>query len=140
MLGWGGGWGATYDDSHAYLLDVTSGATLLSIPFGHSVDALAMVLGELREVSGHIENLRPKVTHVTSGAVAAKSAEDQIAVTGVLESGAVAAMHFRGGESRAAGSTGRSTRRTTISSSRPTRLSGGRGGCGCTAPGAATVP
>ncbi|MFF3874542.1 Gfo/Idh/MocA family oxidoreductase [Streptomyces sp. NPDC001978] len=103
MLGWGGGWGATYDDSHAYLLDVTSGATLLSIPFGHSVDALAMVLGELREVSGHIENLRPEVTHVTSGAVAAKSAEDQIAVTGVLESGAVAAMHFRGGESRATG-------------------------------------
>ncbi|MFD3496310.1 Gfo/Idh/MocA family protein [Streptomyces sp. NPDC058690] len=103
MLGWGGGWGATYDDSHAYLLDVTSGATLLSIPFGHSVDALAMVLGELREVSGYIENLRPEVTNVTSGAVAAKSAEDQVAVTGVLESGAVAAMHFRGGESRTTG-------------------------------------
>ncbi|WP_307825287.1 Gfo/Idh/MocA family oxidoreductase [Streptomyces sp. M2CJ-2] len=99
----GSGWigGATYDDSHAYLLDVTSGATLLSIPFGHSVDALAMVLGEFREVSALIENLRPEVTHVTSGAVAAKSAEDQIVVTGVLESGAVAAVHFRGGTSRA---------------------------------------
>ncbi|WP_322973277.1 Gfo/Idh/MocA family protein [Actinacidiphila soli] len=80
MLGSGGGWGATYDDSHAYLLDVRSGATLLSIPFGHSVDALTMVLGEFREVSARIENLRPEVTHVTSGAVAAKSAEDQIAV------------------------------------------------------------
>ncbi|MGW2027912.1 Gfo/Idh/MocA family protein [Streptomyces decoyicus] len=103
MLGSGGYWGATYDDSHAYLLDVTSGATLLSIPFGHSLDALAMVLGEFREVSAHMENLRPQVTHVTSGAVAAKSAEDQIAVTGLLESGAVAAMHFRGGASRATG-------------------------------------
>ncbi|MFD4949238.1 Gfo/Idh/MocA family protein [Streptomyces sp. NPDC058409] len=103
MLGWGGPWGATYDDDHAYLLDVTSGATLLSIPFGHSVDALTMVLGEFREVSAHIENLRPEVTHVTSGAVAAKSTEDQIAVTGLLESGAVAAMHFRGGTSRATG-------------------------------------
>ncbi|MGW1888387.1 Gfo/Idh/MocA family protein [Streptomyces sp. NPDC001970] len=101
MLGSGGVWGATYDDSHAYLLDVRSGATLLSIPFGHSVDALTMVLGEFREVSARIENLRPEVTHVTSGAVAAKSAEDQIAVTGLLESGAVAAMHFRGGTSRA---------------------------------------
>jgi len=101
MLGSGPGWGATYDDSHAYLLDVRSGATLLSVPFGHSVDALALVLGEFREVSAHIENLRPEVTHVTSGAVAAKSAEDQIAVTGLLESGAVAAMHFRGGTSRA---------------------------------------
>ncbi|MEV7384236.1 Gfo/Idh/MocA family protein [Streptomyces lydicus] len=98
----GSGWigGATYDDSHAYILDVTSGATLLSIPFGHSVDALAMVLGKSREVSAHVENLCPEVTHVTSGAVAAKTAEDQIAVTGVLESGAVAALHFRSGTSR----------------------------------------
>ncbi|MFD9278918.1 Gfo/Idh/MocA family oxidoreductase [Streptomyces mirabilis] len=99
----GAGWigGATYDDNYAYVLDVTSGATLLSIPFGHSVDALTMVLGEFREVSALIENLRPEVTSVTSGAVAAKSAEDQIAVTGVLESGTVAAMRFRGGTSRA---------------------------------------
>ncbi|MFJ2864359.1 Gfo/Idh/MocA family protein [Kitasatospora sp. NPDC087314] len=103
MLGWGGPWGATYDDDHAYVLDVTSGATLLSIPFGHSVDALTMVLGEFREASAHIENLRPEVTHVTSGAVAAKSTEDQIAVTGLLESGAVATTHFRGGTSRATG-------------------------------------
>ncbi len=103
MLGSGGGWGATYDDHGAYLLDVTNGATLLSIPFGHSVDALTMVLGEFREVSAHIENLRPEVTHATSGAVATKSAEDQVAVTGLLESGAVAAMHFRGGTSRATG-------------------------------------
>ncbi|GAB2806711.1 Gfo/Idh/MocA family oxidoreductase [Streptomyces chlorus] len=101
MPGSGDRWGATYDDSHAYLLDARSGATLLSIPFGHSVDALAMVLGEFRKVSAHIENLRPEVTHVTSGAVAAKSAEDQIAVAGLLRSGAVAAVHFRGGTSRA---------------------------------------
>jgi predicted dehydrogenase len=101
MLGSGGIGGATYEDNYAYILDVTSGATLLSVPFGHSVDALTMVLGEFREVSALIENLRPEVVHVTSGAVAAKSAEDQIAVTGVLESGAVAAMHLRGGTSRA---------------------------------------
>jgi predicted dehydrogenase len=99
----GSGWigGETYDDNYAYVLDVTSGATLPSIPFGHSADALTMVLGEFREVSALIENLRLEVVHITSGVVAAKTAEDQIAVTGVLESGAVAAMHFRGGTSRA---------------------------------------
>ncbi|GAA2373085.1 Gfo/Idh/MocA family oxidoreductase [Dactylosporangium salmoneum] len=97
MLGSGGAWGATYDDGHAYVLYAGNGATLLSIPFGHSVDALAMVLGEFREVSAHIENLCPEVTHATSGAVAPKHTEDQVAVTGLLESGAVAAMHFRGG-------------------------------------------
>lgn len=58
----GSGWigGATYDDNYAYVLDVTSGATLLSIPFGHSVDALTMVLGEFREVSALIETLRAR--------------------------------------------------------------------------------
>ncbi|MER5185287.1 Gfo/Idh/MocA family oxidoreductase [Streptomyces sp. NPDC002896] len=101
MLGSGGAWGATYDDSGAYLLDAANGATLLSIPFGHSVDALTMVLGEFGEVSAQIANLRPEVTHATTGGVAAKTAEDQIAVTGVLESGAVASVHFRGGTSRA---------------------------------------
>ncbi|MFC4999411.1 hypothetical protein ACFPIJ_16380 [Dactylosporangium cerinum] len=40
---------------------------------------------------------------MTSGAVATKSAEDQVAVTGLLESGAVAVMQFRGGTSRATG-------------------------------------
>jgi predicted dehydrogenase len=103
MLGSGPAWVGTYDDSHAYMLDLTNGATLLSIDFGHSVDALSMVLGEFREVSAHIENLRPEVTHVRSGAVAAKSAEDHVALTGLLESGAVAAMHYRGGTSRATG-------------------------------------
>ncbi|WP_107489655.1 Gfo/Idh/MocA family protein [Streptomyces yunnanensis] len=44
-------------DNYAYVLDATSSGTLLSIPFGHSVDALTMVLGEFREVSAHIENL-----------------------------------------------------------------------------------
>ncbi|MFF4845808.1 Gfo/Idh/MocA family protein [Streptomyces collinus] len=92
MLGSGGGWGAVYDDSHAYLLDVSNGATLLSIPLGHSLDAVTMVLGDLCEVSAVIENLCPEVAHVTSGAVAVKSAEDQIAVTGLLQSGAVAAL------------------------------------------------
>jgi predicted dehydrogenase len=39
-----------------------------------------MVLGEFREVSAHIENLRPEVTHVTSGAVAANGTEGDLVV------------------------------------------------------------
>ncbi|MFD4759767.1 hypothetical protein ACFWOJ_12980 [Streptomyces sp. NPDC058439] len=136
--GWIGG--ATYDDRHAYVLDVTSGATLLSIPFGHSVDALTMVLGEFREVSALVENLRPEVTHVTSGAVTAKSAEDQIAVTGVLESGAVAAMHIRGGTSRATAFHWEINGTEGDLVVKADQAQWWYGGCGCTAPGARTAP
>jgi predicted dehydrogenase len=37
---------------------------------------------------------------IETGEMIAKTAEDQIAVTGVLESGAVASVHYRGGASR----------------------------------------
>ncbi|WP_445519521.1 Gfo/Idh/MocA family oxidoreductase [Streptomyces sp. NEAU-174] len=99
----------------------------------------AMVLGEFREVSALIENLRPEVTHVTSGAVAAKTAEDQIAVTGVLESGPWPQCTSAAARHAPPRFTGRSTARTVISSSRPTRFSGGTGGCGSTEPGERTA-
>lgn len=97
----GRAWGPTFRDGGDYLLDRANGATLLSIPFGHTVDALAMVLGEFTDVSATTATLRPQVTHEPSGRTATMTAEDQIAVTGTLESGAVAALHFRGGTSRA---------------------------------------
>lgn len=101
VVGSGRAWGPTFGDGGEYLLDRANGATLLSIPFGHTVDALAMVLGEFTDVSATTATLRPQVTHEPSGRTATMTAEDQIAVTGTLESGAVAAVHFRGGTSRA---------------------------------------
>ncbi|MEU8870321.1 Gfo/Idh/MocA family oxidoreductase [Streptomyces javensis] len=97
----GRNWGATFRDGGDYLLDRAKGATMLTIPFGHSADALAMVLGELTDVSATTATLRPRVAHEVTGRTATMTAEDQIAVTGTLESGAVAALHFRGGNSRA---------------------------------------
>ncbi|MEU1943749.1 Gfo/Idh/MocA family oxidoreductase [Streptomyces sp. NPDC020125] len=94
-------WGPTFRDGGEYLLDRANGATLLSIPFGHTVDALTMVLGEFTDVSATTATLRPQVTHEPTGRTATMTAEDQIAVIGTLESGAVAALHFRGGTSRA---------------------------------------
>ncbi|GAA1676176.1 Gfo/Idh/MocA family protein [Streptomyces yatensis] len=101
LVGSGRGWGPTFRDGGDYLLDRANGATLLSIPFGHTVDALAMVLGEFTDVSATTATRRPQVTHEPTGRTATMTAEDQIAVTGTLESGAVAAVHFRGGTSRA---------------------------------------
>ncbi|WAP57910.1 Gfo/Idh/MocA family protein [Streptomyces sp. S465] len=101
MVSSGRNWGATFREGGDYLLDRAKGATLLTIPFGHTADALAMVLGEFADISATTATLRPQVTHEATGRVATMTAEDQIAVTGTLESGAIAALHFRGGYSRA---------------------------------------
>ncbi|MET8008881.1 Gfo/Idh/MocA family oxidoreductase [Streptomyces sp. NPDC005271] len=101
VVGSGRHWGPTFDEGSDYLLDRANGATLLSIPFGHTADAVAMVLGEFAEFSATTATVRTEVRHATTGQTLPKTAEDQIAVTGTLESGAVAALHFRGGTSRA---------------------------------------
>lgn len=53
LLGWGRAWGASIPDKrlNAYLLDRSNGATLLTIPVGHTLAALGDVLGEVAEVS-----------------------------------------------------------------------------------------
>ncbi|MEU6540204.1 Gfo/Idh/MocA family oxidoreductase [Streptomyces sp. NPDC047000] len=93
-------WGATFDSRSAYLLDRANGATMLSIPFAHTVDGLASVLGEFTELGATTAVRRTEVHHEETGEPAPTDADDQIAVTGTLESGAVASVHFRGGVAR----------------------------------------
>ncbi|MFD0304510.1 Gfo/Idh/MocA family oxidoreductase [Streptomyces sp. NPDC127119] len=96
----GGAWGPTFDDSSAYLIDRDNGATMLTIPLGHTLDGLASVLGSFTELSATTATRRSPVRHQQTGKLAPMTAEDQIAVTGTLESGAVASVHYRGGKSR----------------------------------------
>lgn len=97
VIGSGGAWGATVPGRDEYTLDASNGATMLTIPFGHTADAVAMVLGEFDEVAATTATRRRQVTNSATGESVPMTAEDQIAVTGVLESGAVASIHFRGG-------------------------------------------
>ena len=96
----GGKWGATYDSRSVYLLDRANGATMLSIPFGHTIDGLASVLGEFTELSAMAATRRTEVRQEETGQPAPTNVDDQIAVTGTLESGAVASVHYRGGLTR----------------------------------------
>jgi predicted dehydrogenase len=84
-----------------YILDKANGANLLTVGFGHTVDAVTMVLGEFIEVTATSRNLLPTYRDTTTGQVITKNTDDHIAVTGVLESGAVANVLVRGGVSRA---------------------------------------
>jgi predicted dehydrogenase len=84
-----------------YILDKANGANLLTVGFGHTVDAVTMVLGEFTEVTATSRNLLPTYRDTTTAQVITKNTDDHIAVTGVLESGAVANVLVRGGVSRA---------------------------------------
>ncbi|KAK5073768.1 hypothetical protein LTR64_007094 [Lithohypha guttulata] len=102
MHGYGMIFGATTLKSFAYGFPIEAGANLLTIPFGHAVDAMCWVLGEMEYVSATLANRRPKF-EVTDHAgevmgEATKTAHDHVAVTGVLErSGGVVNLMYEGG-------------------------------------------
>ena len=100
----GRSWGASSDNrsTAGYLLDRANGATMLSIPMGHTLAALRDVLGDFREVSAVIANRRHHVLALDTGEMLPMTAPDQVLVSGLLASGAPVSIHFRGGEARGA--------------------------------------
>jgi predicted dehydrogenase len=86
---------------YGYLLDRTNGATMLTIPVGHTLAALQEVLGEVAEVSAVLATRRTRALVVDTGEMLPVSAPDQVLVSGILASGAPLSMHYRGGTVRA---------------------------------------
>src|SRR5438132_13876687 len=80
---------------NAYMLDKTNGANLLTVPFGHSLDILNYTLGEFADLSAVSDVRRPLITIQETGEQIVKTAADQIAVIGILTSGATASIHIR---------------------------------------------
>jgi predicted dehydrogenase len=99
LVGSGGGWTDPVARRSAYMLDQANGATMLAIPFGHTVDAMAFVLGGLRDVTATTAVVRPLSTVQETGDRIEKTVADQVAVTGTLRGGGVCAVHYRGGSS-----------------------------------------
>ena len=97
LVGAAAPWGTTIFPNGEYLMDRANGATMITIPFGHTIDAFSLVLGEFAEVTSTLATVCPEVRHLETGELLTKTAADQLAVTGVLESGAIASVHFRGG-------------------------------------------
>ena len=97
-----GGWGASVPEkkTSAYLLDRANGATMLTIPVGHTLAALRDVLGELAEISAVLATRRTWALAVDTGEMLPVSAPDQVLVSGVLASGAPVSIHYRGGMAR----------------------------------------
>lgn len=100
LVGSGAQWGGEADAAHAYLYDKANGATLLSIPLGHTLAGVREVLGDFGDMSARMIRRR-KTAHITdTGEMIPSTSHDQILVHGALESGAAFSIHYRGGLSR----------------------------------------
>ncbi len=97
-MGWGGS--VPVEKTGAYLLDRANGATMLTIPFGHTMAAVRDVLGEIAELAALLAVRRKKAVALDTGAVLSVTAPDQVLVSGLLERGAPFSVHYRGGAPR----------------------------------------
>jgi predicted dehydrogenase len=84
----------------AYLLDRANGATLLTIPVGHTLAALTDVFGAVAEVSSVLAVRRPMARVGDTGEMLPVTAPDQVLVSGVFASGVPISLHYRGGAAR----------------------------------------
>lgn len=94
-------WDGTTDINRTYLNRNASGATMLTIPFGHCLDSVNSVLGDLTDWSAELLVRRTQTLVRDKGVLISTDVADQIMVTGRLESGAASAIHYRGGHSAA---------------------------------------
>ncbi|KAH9869993.1 hypothetical protein J1614_006914 [Plenodomus biglobosus] len=105
MYGHGGIFGGTITADLVYLASIENGANLVTIPFGHAVDALCYVLGEVKDLSATLVNLYPELQLVDSAGKSVdsvkKTAHDHISLNGVLaEGGGLVDITYAPGMSR----------------------------------------
>ena len=91
------GWGGPASERMRYTLDRENGATMLTIAFGHAIDTVAMVVGELEDVVATTATRRRQVPLAGIAATVPMTAEDQIAISGTVTGGAILSAHYRGG-------------------------------------------
>ncbi|ADV80856.1 Gfo/Idh/MocA family protein [Terriglobus saanensis] len=93
-------WGGTTPRSSAYLFNEATGATPLTVPLLHTLDTLAEILGEFKTVSVTSALRRKTVKVVDDSSDLAVTTPDQVSFNGLLESGGLVSVFFRGGSTR----------------------------------------
>jgi predicted dehydrogenase len=100
LVGSGRSWGAETTQSSAYMFDPKNGATLLSIAVGHALDTMMSILGEVSSPAAILGNGRHLVRIADRSEDRPFLTHDHVAIQGVLASGGVASIFYRGGMSR----------------------------------------
>ena len=95
-------WGDEMNETFKYTLDPSTGAGMLRVTFGHSIDAILYALQtRFSRMVGTLASVRKTTRIIETGEAVAMNVPDQIAVSGLLENGAFVNAHIRGGLSRA---------------------------------------
>ena len=81
-------------------MDKAQGATMLTIPLGHTLAALTNVLGNIETLSSVLATGRTTASVAETEETTPVSAPDQVLVIGELTSGAPISVHYRGGPAR----------------------------------------
>jgi predicted dehydrogenase len=102
IRGWGRGWGAAIESaaSEGYLLDPDNGATLVTIPIGHTMSAVRDIFGDIADLSSLVDSRRGVVRDSATGEAVPMSAPDEVAFIGHFASGVPFSVHYRGGVPR----------------------------------------
>lgn len=101
IVGRGRGWGDSIPlRSTGYVLDNRNGASMLTIPGGHTLAALCAVLGAVDELSAVLANRRTSVKALDTGEMLPMTSHDQVLFCGLMADGAPISWHFRGGNAR----------------------------------------
>jgi predicted dehydrogenase len=103
LVGTGMSWGPVVQQANEYTLDRRHGATMMTIPLGHTLAALMSVLAPVAELSAMTACRRSSALNVDTGQSVPMTAEDQVLVSGVLQSGAPLSVHYRGGMAHGSG-------------------------------------
>jgi predicted dehydrogenase len=91
------GFGPELPSAYDYFNKTSSGANLLTITAGHTLDVVEAVLGPVVEVDARTEILWPTVKLTDIGEESVRETADQANILGKTRSGAVFTAHIRGG-------------------------------------------
>jgi predicted dehydrogenase len=100
LVGSGHLWGAETRRQYAYAFDASNGATMLSVPVLHALDAMGFVIADFDSITASTAIRRQAVRIIEDGSTQPVSAPDHVAITGILKCGAVVSVFYRGGASR----------------------------------------
>jgi predicted dehydrogenase len=91
------GFGPELPSSYDYFNKTSSGANLLTISAGHTLDLVEVVLGPIIEIDARTEILWPAVKLTDTGEESLRETADYVAVLGKTQSGAVFTADIYGG-------------------------------------------
>lgn len=93
----GGPAGTRIPAANRYAVDVSAGATVLSISAGHVLATLARAVGQPRSLSAVVATVNREATVIETAETVSVSAPDQVVLAGLFDTGAVLSLAVQGG-------------------------------------------